>query len=94
MFETHCTPTEVEAIIFSGAAAPHAEVKHLSVPLERCGVTTISSELLESTWKKAEKLLNTAESICRVPSVSHAMRAASDTASKSLTVSKTKCRSM
>jgi len=31
-----------------------AIVRHLSIPSEECEITTLSTELLESIWKKAE----------------------------------------
>ena len=37
--------------------------RSLSVSPECCGITTVSAELLEATWKKAEKLLSTCGSI-------------------------------
>ena len=58
VFKMCCMPVEINVdVSFTAASAPLAAVKHLSVPLERCEITTISSQLLVSTWKKAEKLL-------------------------------------
>ena len=63
----------------------------LSIQPEHCGITTISTEVLESTWKKAEKLLNTEGSICKAPGMSAGtMCVASDSISRPHIVSKTK----
>ena len=63
---------------------------HLSIPPERSGITTISAELLEMTWKKAEKLLNTEGSICIAPGMCNAMCVASESGSRPHLVSKSK----
>ena len=44
-----CSAFELDAEQASGA---DSIIRHLSIPLERCGITTISAEILESTWKK------------------------------------------
>ena len=91
VFTMCCMPFEVSIdVSFTAAnAAPLAVAKHLSVPPERCRITTISSELLVSTWKKAEKLLNTSGNLCPTPGMSDAMCVASDTGCKPHIVSKT-----
>ena len=64
--------------------------KRMSIPADRCGISTISSELLEKTWDKAEKLLNTEGSLCKAPGMSDAMCVASSTGSRPHIVCKTK----
>ena len=49
VIEMPCTAFELDAAQASGA---DHNVRHLSIPLERCGITTISADVLESTWKK------------------------------------------
>ena len=56
--------------------------KNLSILPGKCGITTLSSELLEKTWRKAEKLLNTPGSICSAPGLTDSMCVASDTGSR------------
>ena len=68
----------------------HIGIKCLSVPPEKSGITTISPELLESTWKKAERLLNKEGSICKAPGLVDAMCVASETATRPHFVSKLK----
>ena len=70
----------------------HIGIKCLSVPPEKSGITTISPELLESTWKKAERLLNKEGSICKAPGLVDAMCVASETATRPHFVSKLKNR--
>ena len=84
VIEMPCTSFECEA--FGADSA----IRHLSIPPERCGITTISADLLESTWKKAERLLNTTGNICKAPGMPEAMWVASDTGDKPHNVSKTK----
>ena len=81
-----CIAFELDADQASGA---NSNVRHLSVPPERCGITSISAEVLESTWKKAERLLNTTGSICKAPGMPNAMCVASDAGDKPHVVSKT-----
>ena len=61
---------------------------------ECCGITTVSAEHLEATWKKAEKPLSTPGSICNAPGMSDAMCVASNSGEKPHIVSKTKKRSL
>ena len=82
-----CTAFELHAAQASGA---DRNVRHLSILPERCGITTISADVLESTWKKAERLLNTTGSICKAPGMLEAMCVASDAGDKPHIVSKTK----
>ena len=57
VFSLECMPLDSEfvSMVDTGKVA----TKRMSIPADRCGITTISSELLEKTWDKAEKLLNT-----------------------------------
>jgi hypothetical protein len=68
----------------------HDGAKYLSVPPEKSGIVTISPELLESTWKKAEQLINNEGSICKAPGLSNAMCVASETSARPHFVSKSK----
>ena len=80
-----CTSFEVDA-----ASSPDSKLKSLSIPPDKSGITNLSSELLERTWSKAEKLLNTAGSICAAPGMQEAMCVASESGSKPHIVCKTK----
>ena len=82
---------EIPCSAFELDQAPETDsnVRNLSIPPERCGITSISAEVLESTWKKAEKLLNTAGSICKAPGMPDAMCVASSSGDKPHVVSKT-----
>ena len=71
------TSFEADAVASGGD-----KLKCLSIPPDRSGITTLSSELLERTWNKAEKLLNTAGSICGAPGMQDAMCVASESGSK------------
>lgn len=73
----------------ASSSSTSVSTKHLSVPPEKCEITTVSAELLECTWKKAKKLLNTPGSICKAPGMCDTMCFASDTGDKPH-VSKTK----
>ena len=66
------------------------DTKRLSVPPEKSGISTISPELLESTWKKAENLINREGSICKAPDSDDVMCVASETATRLHFVSKSK----
>lgn len=72
------------------AAGGDTTLKSLSIPPDKSGITTLSSELLERTWNKAEKLLNTAGSICGAPGMQDAMCVASDSGGKPHIVCKNK----
>ena len=72
------------------ASIPSHGIISLSIPPEESGISTISGVLLERTWKKAEKLLNTDGSICAAPGMSDAMCVASDTGSRPHIVTTTK----
>ena len=80
-----CTSFETYTV----SAVGDTTVRRLSIPPERSGITTISPELLERTWKKAEKLLNTPGSICMAPGMPDAMCVASESGMKPHIVSKT-----
>ena len=58
----------------------------LSISSENCGITTISPEVLESTWK----LLNAEGSLCSAPGVPGAKCVASESGNRPHIVSKTK----
>lgn len=68
-----CTPFEADT-----ASSGDGKQKSLSIPPDKSGITTLSSELLERTWNKAEKLLNTAGSVCGAPGMQDAMCVASE----------------
>ena len=87
VIEIPCTAFELDVAQVSGV---DRNIRHLSIPPERCGITTISADVLESIWKKAERLLNTTGSICKAPGMLEAMCVASDTGDKPHIVSKTK----
>ena len=53
-------------------------------------ITTLSFELLGRTWNNAEKLLNTAGSVCGAPGMQDAMYVASESGGKPHIVCKTK----
>ena len=82
-----CTAFELDTDQASGA---DSNVRHLTIPPERCEIASISAEVLESTWKKAERLLNTTGSICKAPGMPGAMCVTSDAGDKLHVVSKTK----
>ena len=84
VIEMPCTAFDLDTDQASGA---DSNVRHLTIPLERCG---ISAEVLESTWKKAERLLNTTGNICKAPGMPDAMCVPSDAGDKPHVVSKTK----
>ena len=65
-------------------------IRELSISPERSGISNISPEQLERTWKKANKLLNLPGSICKAPGICDAMCVASETGSRPHIVSKTK----
>ena len=67
-----------------------SDTKRLSVPPDKSGISTISPELLESTWKKAENLINREGSICKAPDSDDVMCVASETATRLHFVSKSK----
>ena len=95
VFGMHCIPVETDTVASAEGGIPPGEVvKRLSIPPERSGITTISPELLERTWRKAEKLLTTTGSICMAPGMSDAMCVASETGSKPHIVSTTKSGSV
>ena len=87
VIEMPCTAFELDTDQTSGA---DSNIRHLTIPPERCGIANISAEVLESTWKKAERLLNTTGSICKAPGMPDAMCVASDAGDKPHVVSKTK----
>ena len=60
--------------------------------MEQAGISHLSSELIQKTWEKAERLLNSPGSICDGPGMKDAMCIASDTGSKPHIVMKTKKR--
>ena len=64
--------------------------KHLLIPPEHSGIISLSSELLNRTWMKAERLLNASGSICVAPRMEGAMCVASETGSKTHIVSTSK----
>ena len=80
-----CTSFEADA-----ASSGDSKLKSLSVPPDKSGITSLSSELLERTWSKAKKVLNTAGSICAAPGMEDAMCVASESGSKPHIVCKTK----
>ena len=86
VFAMECTPVESEVTLNNF----DVNRRILSIAPERCGIATISSEVLEITWKKAEKLLNTTGSLCKAPGMSDAMCVSSDSGSRPHIVSKTK----
>lgn len=88
VFSMVCVPLESETShsIDSGMVS----ATHLSVSPEKSGITAISPESLENTWKKAEKLLNTDGSICKAPGMPDSMCVASASGSRPHIVSKTK----
>ncbi len=88
VFSMECMPMELEPE--SSGDPGEIMTRRLAVTADRCGITTISSELLETTWKKAEKLLNTAGSLCKAPGMLDSMYVASATGSRPHVVSKTK----
>ena len=65
-------------------------IRELSISPEGSGISNISPEQLERTWKKANKLLNLPGSICKAPGMCDAMCVASETGSRPHIVSKTK----
>ena len=67
-----------------------SDTKCLSVPPDKSGISTISPELLESTWKKAENLINREGSISKASGSDDAMFVASETATRPHFVSKSK----
>ena len=87
VIEMPCTAFELDTDQASGA---DSNVRHLTIPPERCGIASISAEVLESTWKKAERLLNTTGSICKASGMPDAMCVANDAGDKPHVVSKTK----
>ena len=72
-----CTPFEADT-----ASSGDGKQKSLSIPPDKSGITTLSSELLERTWNKAEKLLSTAGSVCGAPDMQDAMCVASESGGK------------
>ena len=54
-----CTPFEADT-----ASSGDGKQMSLSIPPDKSGITTLSSELLERTWNKAEKLLSTYSRKC------------------------------
>ena len=88
VLDKSCTPFEDS--IANSSYVPSANTKRLSIPPEKCGIGTISAELLECTWRKAKKLLNTTGSICKAPGMTNAMCIASDTGDRPHIVSRNK----
>ena len=41
--------------------------QHLSVPVQQCGATNLSVDMLTCMWEKAERLLNNHGNICSTP---------------------------
>ena len=80
-----CTPFEADT-----ASSGDGKQRSLSIPPDKSGITTLSSELLERTWNKAEKLLSTAGSVCGAPGMQDAMRVASESGGKPHIVCKAK----
>ena len=74
----------------SSSSVVPGTTRSLSIPPENCGITTVSAELLEATWKKAGKLLDNPGNICPAPGMSGAMCVASESGEKPHIVSKTK----
>ena len=62
----------------------------LFISPENCGITTVSAELLEATWKNAERVLDNPGSICPAPGMSGAMCVVSESGEKPHIVSNTK----
>ena len=93
VLDKSCTPFEDSIASYAASSSSYvssANTKHLSIPPEKCGISTISAELLECTWRKAEKLLNTTGSICKAPGMTNAMCVASDTGGRPHIVSRSK----
>ena len=57
-----CASFEADAV-----SSGDNKLKCQSIPPDRSSTTTLSSELLERTWNKAKRLLNTPGSICGAP---------------------------
>ena len=56
--------------------------KSLSVSPEEAGIVSLSSELIQRMWAKAERLLNISGSICNAPGMKDTMCVASDTGTR------------
>ena len=89
VLDKSCSPFE-ESIANSSSYVSSANTTCLSIPPEKCGISTISAELLECTWRKAEKLLNTTGSFCKAPGMTSAMCVASGTGDRPHIVSRSK----
>ena len=70
----------------STASSSEKGSRQLSVPAAQSGVLSLSSELLERMWGKAERLLNSTGSVCLAPGMKDAMCVASDAAVRPHTV--------
>ena len=64
--------------MYSCSYVSSVKTKHLYILTKKCGIITVSVELLECTCRKTENLLNTAGSICKGPNMANAMCVASD----------------
>lgn len=62
----------------------------MSIQPEQSGIGTLSPELLRRTWMKAERLLNSAGSICPAPGMEDGTCVASETGSRPHIVSRSK----
>ena len=62
----------------------------LSVPVERTEITSLPANVLGNIWSKAERILQTPNSICDAPGMSNAKCVASESAGKPYIVSTNK----
>lgn len=64
--------------------------QHLSVPVQQCGITNLSADMLTCLWEKAERLLNTRGNICSTPGMSDSFCVASEGGGKPHIVTRNK----
>ena len=56
MFDTDFIPTFARTNITPSSVSVQGGRKYLSVPMEQAGISHLSSELIQKTWEKAERL--------------------------------------
>ena len=64
--------------------------QHLSVPVQQCGITKLSADMLTCMWEKAERILNTHGNICNTPGMPDSFCVASEGGGKPHIVTRNK----
>ena len=67
-----------------------ASLSRLSVPVEKTEITTLPAGVLNNIWSKADRILQTPNSICDAPGMSNAKCVASESGGKPHIISKNK----